>query len=140
MPKHRSDYAKIEWSFIINDPRFYKMEHVERLAFLCLWVYAVATRRDWWMPEAFREACDNVALHSRLPPFAIADMVGKALDTELITRRKGGAYVLEGVRLKHPNLRGWCRAWGKSNDGPQYSTVQDRTPHHSIGKEKRRGF
>ena len=116
MPSYPSDWAKIEWSFLINDHRYYKLPLPERLAYLSLWVYAVATRRDWWMPKAFQETLDNVALHSRIPTSAVANMAVSALAIGLLSRKPGGAYFLDGVRVRHSKLRGWCTKWGAARD------------------------
>ena len=135
MTSFPSDYARIEWSFIENDDRWYKMPDTERLAYLCFWVYSVATRRDWWMPEAFAAATSNVALHARIPPEAMQNMLDSALASGLLSRKPGGAYLLDGVRAKHPKLRGWCKPWGSSRERPKTSTrrVRDESSRSDRG-------
>ena len=126
MSAHRSDYGTIEWSFLTNDHRFYDLPMPERLAYVCLWVYAVAVRRDWWSPIAWRIALDNVAIHSRIPPDCVANMAVSTLASGLLSRKPGGAYLLEGVRDKHPKLRGWCPKWGSARDPSKERRGEER--------------
>lgn len=126
MPSYRSDFAIVEWNFLCNDKRFYQMELPERFAFLALWVYAVTTRTDWWMPDSWAITLDNVSLHARIPPETVAIMADKCLASGLLSRKRGGAYFLDGVRDRHAKLRGWCPKWGSSRAGGEQRRAQQR--------------
>jgi len=138
MPSHRSDYATVEWSFLTNDHRFYDLPLPERLAYIGLWVYSVATRRDWWSPNRWRIALDNVAIHTRIHPDCVSNMAVSALANGLISRKPGGAYLLDGVRDKHAKLRGWCPKWGSARDPSKERRGEERKGKQSKGAREAR--
>ena len=55
MPSEPTDWGKIEWKFLLSDFRFWQLadddghpDPCQQLAYLFLWVYSVAIRRDWF--------------------------------------------------------------------------------------------
>lgn len=116
MPSFRSDYAIVEWSFLSLDHRFHALEPIEKLAYLYLWTYCVAVRRDWFLPRTWSEHLAIIAYHARIPLEHVENMIRTCIDRGLITRTKGGTHVIAGVRDKHSKLRGWCGKWSASRD------------------------
>ena len=117
MPPARQDWAKVEWEFLRFDPRYDKLPcDAERMAYLHLWVACVHIRRDTY--ERTEITCPLLADICGVAPSLLASMVASSLAHGLLVRGPRGSVTVEGVKRRHPALRGWNESKTRLDCGP----------------------
>jgi len=105
MPRRETEYAKVEWAFLTFDERLADLDLPHRLVYICVWCMAVAMRQPTFKSSVF--LARMVADLCHIPLLTATEGVENAIESGLLSRSKGGAVTVDGVRAKHSTLRGW---------------------------------
>jgi len=86
--------------------KFIRWPEGVRYAYDMVWNYCAAQRRDWWTQDM--ELAESIAHDYHISLETVQEAIENAVAIGCFVRTRQRVLYVDGVRRKHPGLRGWC--------------------------------